>query len=193
MLKADYAGAGVIEGARVVAHGAGRMRSGLNLRMKLSSLLRRIFSKRFLKFGTVGVSGIVVNQGVLYLAQEHIFHVSHALGVVNWVGLNLSLGLAIFFATLNNFYWNRLWTWADRKQHYDRPWLLQFGQYTLSCGLSIALQVVFTNLMAPHVYYLIANFVAIVFTSVLNFVLNDIWTFGRVKLLDKSDATLKQD
>lgn len=159
------------------------MRSGFDLRIKASSLLRRIFSRRFLKFGTVGVSGIVVNQGVLYFAQEHIFHVSHVPGEVNWVGLNLSLGLAIFLATLNNFFWNRLWTWADRKQHYSRPWLLQFGQYTLSCGLSIALQVLFTNLMAPHVYYMIANFIAILFTSVLNFLLNDIWTFGRVKLL----------
>jgi dolichol-phosphate mannosyltransferase len=159
------------------------MKSGLSLNMSIPSILRRILSRRFLKFGTVGVSGIVVNQGVLYLAQEHIFHVSHVAGEVNWLGLNLALGLAIFFATLNNFFWNRLWTWADRKQLYHRPWLVQFGQYTLSCGLSIALQVVFTNLMAPHIYYIYANFIAIVFTSVLNFVLNDIWTFGRVKLL----------
>ncbi len=159
------------------------MSSPFQLRMRMASLLRRIFSRRFLKFGTVGASGIVVNQGVLYIAQEYIFHVSHVPGEVNWLGLNLSLGLAIFFATLNNFFWNRLWTWADRKQHYDRPWLLQFGQYTLSCSLSIALQVAFTNLMAPHVYYMIANFIAIVFTSVLNFLLNDIWTFGRVKLI----------
>ena len=158
------------------------MKSGFNLRIKSASLLRRIFSLRFLKFGTVGVSGIVINQGVLYVAQEYLFHVSHTPGEVNWWGLNMSLGLAIFFATLNNFFWNRLWTWADRKQFNDHSWLVQFGQYTLSCGLSIALQVVFTNLMAPHVYYLIANFIAIVFTSVLNFVLNDIWTFGRVKI-----------
>ena len=34
------------------------MRSGFNLRIKFASLLRRIFSLRFLKFGTVGVSGI---------------------------------------------------------------------------------------------------------------------------------------
>lgn len=167
------------------------MRSGFNLRGKSAFLLRRIFSRRFLKFGTVGVSGIVINQGVLYVAQEYIFHVSHVPGEVNWLGLNLSLGLAIFFATLNNFFWNRLWTWADRKQLYDRPWLLQFGQYTLSCGLSIALQVMFTNLMAPHVYYLVANFIAIVVTSVLNFVLNDIWTFGRVKLLPAAKAHTK--
>jgi putative flippase GtrA len=61
----------------------------------------------------------------------------------------------------------------------------------MSCGLSIALQVVFTNLMAPHVYYLIANFIAIVFTSVLNFILNDIWTFGRVKLLSAAKTHRK--
>ena len=162
------------------------MKPVFSIWLSLASLLRRIVSLRFLKFGTVGASGIVINQGVLYVAQEYIFHVSHVQGEVDWLRLNLSLGMAIFFATLNNFFWNRLWTWADRKQHYDRPWLLQFGQYTLSCSLSIVLQIVFTNLMAPHVYYLIANFIAIVFTSVLNFLLNDIWTFGRLKLLDKS-------
>lgn len=152
-----------------------------DLRLSLASLLRRIFSLRFLKFGTVGVSGIVVNQGVLYVAQEYIFHVSHEAGSINWVDLNLSLALAIFFATLNNFFWNRLWTWADRKGHYDRPLVIQFGQYTLSCGISIALQVLFTNLLAPHIYYMVANLIAIVVTSVVNFLLNDIWTFGRLK------------
>jgi putative flippase GtrA len=162
------------------------MRTGFDLRGKFIASFQGIFSLRFLKFGTVGVSGIVINQGVLYVAQEYIFHVSHVPGEVNWVGLNLSLGLAIFFATLNNFFWNRLWTWADRKQYMDHSWLVQFGQYSLSCSLSIVLQALFTNLMAPHVYYLVANFIAIVFTSVLNFVLNDIWTFGRAKFSSES-------
>lgn len=154
-----------------------------DLTISAASLLRRIFSRRFLKFGTVGASGVVVNQGVLYVAHEYIFHVSHAAGGMDWVRLNLSLALAIFFATLNNFFWNRLWTWADRKHYSDRPWLMQFGQYTLACWLSIALQVLMTNLLAPRLYSIyVANLVAIVLTSVLNFVLNDIWTFGRLKL-----------
>ena len=151
------------------------------LRMRTASLLRRIFSTRFLKFGTVGVSGIVVNQGALYVMQEHVFHVQSVAGQVDWLLLNVSLSVAIFLATLNNFFWNRLWTWRDRVQHQQRPWIVQFGQYTLACGVSIALQFVFTNLLAPHVYYLIANFIAIGVTSVLNFLLNDIWTFGRLK------------
>ncbi len=161
------------------------MTSPFKLRMRMASLLRRLISLRFLKFGIVGVSGIVVNQGVLYVAQEHLFHVSHDPAQLDWVGLNLALALAIFFATLNNFFWNRLWTWSDRMQARHRSWLVQFGQYTLSCGVSIVLQVLFTNLLAPHVYYLIANLIAIVITSVLNFLLNDIWTFGRVNLLQR--------
>ena len=149
-----------------------------DLRISIGSLMRRIFSRRFLKFGTVGVSGMGVNMGLLYVAQEHIFNAVQQ----PEIKLNLSLALAIFFATLNNFIWNRMWTWADRKQHHHSPFLAQFGQYTLACWLSIVLQAVFTNLLAPHIYYLIANMAAIALTSVLNFVLNDIWTFGRLKL-----------
>ncbi|MFH0934868.1 MAG: GtrA family protein, partial [Pseudomonadota bacterium] len=115
------------------------------------------------------------------------FHVSGAAGAVDWLHLNISLFAAILLATMNNFYWNRLWTWKDRVQQQHRLWLAQFGQYTVSCGLSIALQFLFTNLLAPHVYYLIANFIAIGLTSVLNFLLNDIWTFGRLKLLRKHE------
>ncbi|MHB1116251.1 GtrA family protein [Sideroxydans sp.] len=151
------------------------------LRMRTASLLRRLFSVRFLKFGTVGVSGIVVNQGALYVMQEHVFQVQSVAGQVDWLLLNASLSVAIFLATLNNFFWNRLWTWKDRVELHHRPWLVQFGQYTLACGVSIALQFMFTNLLAPHVYYLIANFIAIGVTSVVNFLLNDIWTFGRLK------------
>jgi putative flippase GtrA len=150
----------------------------LDIRISIGSLLRRILSRRFLKFGTVGVSGMAVNMGLLYVAQEHIFNTVQQ----TEIKLNLSLALAIFFATLNNFIWNRMWTWADRKLHHHNSFLAQFGQYTLACWLSIVLQAIFTNLLAPHIYYLIANMVAIAVTSVLNFVLNDIWTFGRLKL-----------
>lgn len=157
--------------------------SFLNLRLSIASLVRRVISIRFLKFGIVGSSGIGVNQGVLYVMNEFVFHVQRNAGGVDWVKLNLALAVAIFFATLNNFFWNRLWTWADRKHHYPRPWLFQFGQYALACWLSIVLQVLLTNLLAPYFYIYVANLIAIGLTSVLNFVLNDIWTFGRLKLL----------
>lgn len=166
----------------------------LDLHLSIASLLRRVVSLRFLKFGIVGSSGLVVNQGVLYVMHEYVFHVQRSAGSVDWVRLNLSLAVAIFFATLNNFFWNRLWTWADRKHHYPRPWLSQFGQYSLACWFSIMLQFLLTNLLAPYFYVYVANLIAIVLTSVLNFLLNDIWTFGRLKLLrSEADAPGSRD
>ncbi len=164
------------------------MASPFKIRMRTASLLRRIFSRRFLKFGTVGASGTVVNIGVLYMAQEFLFNSVQT----TEIRLNLSLALAIFLATLNNFFWNRLWTWADRKPHHHLSLPTQFGQYSLACSLSIILQILFTNLLAPHFYYQIANLIAIGVTSALNFLLNDIWTFGRTTLA-ASKSQGKQD
>ncbi len=151
----------------------------LNLHLSLASLFRRVFSKRFLKFGTVGASGTVVNLVVQRVGMEHLF--SHLQQPA--LKFNLALALGIFLATVNNFFWNRLWTWADRQHLHHKPLVTQFWQYTLSCGVSIALQLLFANLLAPHFFYLIANLIAIGVTSVLNFVLNDVWTFGRLKFV----------
>jgi len=133
---------------------------------------------RFLKFGTVGASGTFVNLGVLYLAQEYLFRAIES----PEMRLNVSLVVAIFFATLNNFLWNRAWTWRDRRHHHrHRSRLAQFGQYAMACWVGIALQVVFTKLLVVYFHYLIANAVAIVLSSVFNFVVNDLWTFRHRK------------
>ncbi len=65
---------------------------------------------RYVKFGLVGASGTVVNMVVLYGAQEFLF----AAIADPRQRLYASLALAIGIATVNNFTWNRLWTWSDR-------------------------------------------------------------------------------
>jgi dolichol-phosphate mannosyltransferase len=138
-----------------------------------------VLGHRFLKFGAVGASGTAVNLGVLYLGQEFVFAAIEAVDA----RLNASLALAIFCATINNFAWNRKWTWADRRErNLHKPLLLQFGQYALACWFAIALQVALTKIFAGMGWhYLLANLSAIVLASVSNFVLNDLWAFGRMK------------
>ena len=140
--------------------------------------LRWISQVRFFKFGAVGFSETLVNLAVLYVGREFLFARVSAGGI----RLNLSLVLAIFCATLNNFCWNRNWTWGDRKGRLDRSILRQFGKYALACWLGIVLQALFTNLFAGHVHYLIANVLAIGLAGVFNFLVNDWWTFGSLKL-----------
>lgn len=139
------------------------------------------FKKRFMKFGTVGASGIVVNLGVLYLCQEFLFIAISSPDM----RLNVSLATAIFFATVNNFYWNRRWTWSDRTRHPDKHLILHFGQYALACWVGIVVQVILTKLFVVFMHYLIANALAIVLASVFNFLVNNFWTFRSHKPVDE--------
>jgi dolichol-phosphate mannosyltransferase len=143
-----------------------------------------ILRHRFLKFGTVGASGTVVNLVVLYLGQEFLFTGIQAPGT----RLNVSLAFAIFCATLNNFSWNRRWTWRDREHRSGARLIGQFGQYALACWVGITLQAVFTKILAAHMHYLIANLSAIMMAGVVNYLVNDVWTFGRLRLLFRTRA-----
>lgn len=139
------------------------------------------FRKRFMKFGAVGASGVVVNLVVLYLCQEFLFVAISSTDM----RLNISLAVAIFIATVNNFFWNRAWTWSDRKHHPDKHLVLHFGQYALACWVGIVLQVILTKLFVIYLYYLIANALAIVLASVFNFLVNNFWTFRSHKPVEE--------
>lgn len=139
------------------------------------------FKKRFMKFGAVGASGVVVNLGVLYLCQEFLFIAIQSPSM----RLNVSLAVAIFFATVNNFFWNRAWTWSDRFHHPDKHLLLHFGQYALACWVGIVLQVLLTKLFVIYLHYLVANAMAIVLASVFNFLVNNFWTFRSHKPVEE--------
>lgn len=129
---------------------------------------------RFVKFSVVGLSGMIVNLAALYVGQEVLFRDMSS----DTTRLNLSLALAIFLATINNYLWNRTWTWMDRKGKTKYGFFPQMGQYFIACGLAIGFQFGFTILLAQFVHYLLANIIAIVLAAVLNYLINDVWTFS---------------
>jgi len=143
-----------------------------------------ILRHRFLKFGTVGGSGVLVNIGLLYLGQEYLFAAIEPPSM----RLNVSLGLAILCATVNNFTWNRLWTWEDRNLCIGKPLLVQFGQYALSNVLGIFLQVSLTKMLAVYIHYLLANLTSIAAAGIFNYLLNDAWTFRLRRRKSDQDA-----
>jgi putative flippase GtrA len=137
---------------------------------------------RYVRFGLVGASGTVVNLVVLYIAHEYLFTAIEPPGSKPY----FSLVLAIAVSTVNNFTWNRLWTWSDRLHatstaHEEgvtlRSMAAQLGQYATASWLGIALQYVLTLWLAHFLHYLLANVIAIVIASISNFMANDRWTF----------------
>ena len=142
-------------------------------------LLRWLAGMRYVKFGVVGASGTVVNMAVLFLCHNYVLDALEAdLGKPY-----VSLAVAIAVATLNNFSWNRLWTWADRDAAGTDlavpTFLPQLLKYTLASWFGIALQYGLTLWLTHFMHYLLANVLAIVVASVSNFVANDRWTFKK--------------
>ncbi|MGI9135060.1 MAG: GtrA family protein [Rhodoferax sp.] len=145
--------------------------------------LRRLERYRYIKFGIVGASGTVVNLVMLHIGHEYLFNAIEA----GYRKPYLSLALAITVATLNNFSWNRLWTWSDRVKVLEadqsppslRMLGLEFGQYVTASAFGSTLQYVLTLLLAGSMDYRLANIIAIVAASVSNFLANDRWTFKR--------------
>jgi len=139
---------------------------------------------RYIKFGIVGASGTVVNLVVLHFGHEYVFNNLEA-------GYNkpyFSLVLAIALATLNNFTWNRLWTWSDRVKTLEagevqpvslRLLGMEFGQYVTASAFGSGMQYVLTLLLSGSMDYRLANIIAIVAASVSNFLANDRWTFKK--------------
>ncbi|MEN9438293.1 MAG: hypothetical protein RIR09_2948 [Pseudomonadota bacterium] len=140
---------------------------------------------RYIKFGIVGASGTVVNLAVLHWGHEYLFSAVEG-------GYNkpyFSLALAITLATINNFTWNRLWTWSDRVKTLEadasvkplglRVLGLEFGQYVTASAFGSTLQYVLTLLLSGSMDYRVANVIAIIAASVSNFLANDRWTFKR--------------
>lgn len=151
---------------------------------RLPERLQPMVRWRFIKFGVVGASGTVVNLAVLYFAQEFLF---------SWIAdfhdrLNYSIALAITVATISNFYWNRRLTWRDRKHEVHHSALFLFSKYVMAAGLAIVLQSLLTKWLALYMHYLLANVLAIVLSSVCNFVANDRMTFRRRRAKIAADA-----
>jgi putative flippase GtrA len=150
----------------------------LKAQLRSLPLVGPLLRHRVTKFGSVGLSGTLVNLSMLYLGQEHLFAAVADPGR----RLDLSLSLAVSTATLSNFTWNRLWTWRDRRERLHKCLWVQLGQYVLASWVAILLQVVVTKTLAGYMHYLLANVCAILLGAIVNYRLNDAWTFGLRRL-----------
>ncbi len=164
------------------------MRGGTALQRAVMWVLDALAHYRYVKFGIVGASGTVVNLVVLHFGHEFLFNQIEA----TYNKPYLSLALAISVATLNNFTWNRLWTWSDRVKTLEAEeggpspghvslhlLVLEFGQYVTASAVGSALQYALTLLLSNTLDYRLANILAILAASVTNFLANDRWTFKR--------------
>jgi dolichol-phosphate mannosyltransferase len=121
---------------------------------------------RFLKFCIVGLSGVGVNLGALWLLKEK-------------AGLYdvLASAIAIEISIITNFLFNNYFTFSDRRKTGSFILrLLQFNLVSLAgAGINLGLFTLFTHTV--HIYYLLAQIIGIAVATLWNYFLNTIWTW----------------
>ncbi len=122
---------------------------------------------RFLRFAAVGLTGVIVDMGVLFLLSD-----PRSLGF----GLTRSKAVAAELAIVNNFLWNDAWTFRDLvgKRRGARLKFRRFLKFNLICGVGLVLNVALLNLEFNllHVNRYLANLLAIVVVVAWNYWLN---------------------
>ena len=126
--------------------------------------------KRVFKFGIVGISGIVVNLGILFFLVEFLI-----------LDKDLASPVAIEFSILNNFIWNDLWTFGSvENRRVSSRWhrLAAFNIVSIGgAAINYAIFLVLTSWFA--VYYLLAQLIGILIAFVWNFLINRRFTWIR--------------
>jgi len=128
-----------------------------------AALRRRANWEQLVKFCVVGASGYVVNLAVyaLLLRGLDLHYLPAAIG-------------SFLVAMTNNYLWNRVWTFRRQRGHLVHQGLRFFVVSSLALGANL---VVLHLLVSAGVGEIVAQAIAIVLVTPVNFVGNKLWSF----------------
>ena len=127
------------------------------------------------QFGLVGASGYIVNlTAFAILTGSGLFFREGSDGLgVHYIPAAV---LAFCVAVMNNFFWNRYWTFDARHGHAGFQAARFFTVSTLALGINlIALELL---IQVGDVSELPAQAIAVAFAMPFNFIGNKMWTFA---------------
>ena len=135
---------------------------------RIHSIIHQKEARRIVKFGLVGTWGFLVNMLLLWFLTEKVR-----------VYYLFSSIVAIEISLLNNYVLNDLWTWHDRGKEGKKEYLKRMLQYhvTASAAMLTNISILWILTEIFHIYYLASNIFGILCGALLNFFINDRWTF----------------
>lgn len=119
---------------------------------------------RFIHFGIVGVSGMVVDFGVTWLCKEKL----------RW-NKYLSNSLGFILAATNNYFWNRVWTFQSQSESVAREYV-SFVLIAL-IGLGLNNLIIYMLHERLHLNFYWSKLIAIMCVTFWNFSMNYVFTF----------------
>ncbi|GAB4530654.1 MAG: GtrA family protein [Anaerolineae bacterium] len=157
--------------------------------------------ERFLKFAFVGVSGAIVDFGILFLMQETLFKPTST--------FNVAAATAIAFTTavISNFIWTRLWVYPESREQPFRRQLAQFAFISITGGVARTVWIAASYKTIGHLFMpaalplihilnpgypgsletewqvgtVVAQLIGMVVVMLWNFFANRYWTYGHIE------------
>jgi dolichol-phosphate mannosyltransferase len=125
--------------------------------------------KRMLKFCAVGISGIIINEAILWTLTE----------IYGFFYLYSSI-ISTESAILNNFVWNELWTFHDTHGDIKSGIIKRFLKFQISRFGGLILGSIFLILLTEilSVYYLISNIFSILIVMMYNYITSKEWVWA---------------
>lgn len=133
--------------------------------MKYLFAMDKILISKFLKFGVVGCSGMIIDFGMTYLCKE-IFKLNKF--VSNAIGFIL--------AATSNYFLNRIWTFDSHSERVGS----QYVQFMIVSVIGLEINSIILYLLNERLkcnFYL-SKLIAIGITTVWNFFANLLFTFA---------------
>lgn len=138
--------------------------------------------KFFIKYSIVGATGTVLDVGGFGMLIAYT-----ALGE-NLITRGFAASISFTAAVINNFTWNRLWTFRDRRSHIKTLFLkfliVSIGGLILNVILLTGFSIVFASLLGipsdnlPVIFSIAAKLSAAALVLFYNFLMNRYWTFS---------------
>jgi dolichol-phosphate mannosyltransferase len=143
---------------------AAELRAGLSRARMGAALRRRRNWEQLVKFCIVGASGYAVNLAVytLLLRGFDVHYIPAAM-------------CSFLVAVTNNYTWNRLWTFRAERGHVAYQGMRFLVVSTLALGANL---LVLHLLVTYGLDKVVAQAIAIVLVTPVNFVGNKLWSFG---------------
>ncbi len=126
-------------------------------------------TRRFALYLLVGLGGLTVNQGVLYVSTAF-------LGLQYVIGGALGRILSVLF----NYVMNDRWTWADQGEGGIRNTVIRGGKYVAAslAGMVMGLVTLVVLVEFAGMHYLVANLFAIGLGVLWGFGSSELWVWG---------------
>lgn len=128
-------------------------------------VIDKLLIYKFLKFGIVGFSGMLIDFGATYLCKE-IFKINKF----------TSNAIGFILAATSNYFLNRIWTFESYNKEIGTQYLQFMIVSTIGLGIN-SLVLYFLNDKLKWNFYL-SKLIAIAVTTIWNFFANLLFTFS---------------